>query len=275
MARRRMFSFEVVSSDRFLKLPATSQSFYFHLGVHADDEGFVSAPISLALLCKASDRDLQELQDAGYVIRFDSGVVLIVDWMLHNTIRKDRSVETIHRVERSMVVLVDGRYVLKTDLDPVAEVVTTKMTTKMSTNMTTETQTETTTQMTTEYDDFFADNLAPQNRIDQNIIEKNISDQSKQGEVFDKEAFEKWYDELEPVGLRDRERMNQNNISVVGPSVGQVSLYFKENKLDNIDPIGFYSYFQRKNWLDQNGKPIDDWKAMARKWNAQKQYVPL
>ena len=41
MAKRRMFSLDVVDTDSFLDLPASSQSLYFHLGMRADDDGFV------------------------------------------------------------------------------------------------------------------------------------------------------------------------------------------------------------------------------------------
>jgi hypothetical protein len=42
MAQRRMFSSQIVSSDEFLEMPLTSQALYFHLGMSADDDGFVS-----------------------------------------------------------------------------------------------------------------------------------------------------------------------------------------------------------------------------------------
>ena len=42
MANRRMFSLDVVDTDKFLDMPATSQNLYLHLGMRADDDGFVS-----------------------------------------------------------------------------------------------------------------------------------------------------------------------------------------------------------------------------------------
>ena len=44
MAKRRMFSLDVVDTDRFLDMPATTQNLYFHLGMRADDDGFVGSP---------------------------------------------------------------------------------------------------------------------------------------------------------------------------------------------------------------------------------------
>ena len=44
MANRRMFSKDVVETDKFLNMPLTSQALYFHLGMEADDDGFVASP---------------------------------------------------------------------------------------------------------------------------------------------------------------------------------------------------------------------------------------
>ena len=44
MANRRMFSLNVVDTDTFLEMPQSSQNLYFHLGMRADDDGFVSSP---------------------------------------------------------------------------------------------------------------------------------------------------------------------------------------------------------------------------------------
>ena len=41
MANRRMFSLTVVDTDQFMDMPASSQCLYFHLGMRADDDGFV------------------------------------------------------------------------------------------------------------------------------------------------------------------------------------------------------------------------------------------
>ena len=39
---RRMFSDEITMSDAFLNMPTESQNLYFHLGMNADDDGFIS-----------------------------------------------------------------------------------------------------------------------------------------------------------------------------------------------------------------------------------------
>ena len=42
MARKRMFSEDIVESDAFLSLSKEAQLLYFHLNMRADDEGFVN-----------------------------------------------------------------------------------------------------------------------------------------------------------------------------------------------------------------------------------------
>ena len=45
MANKRMFSVNVTETDAFYNLSAKAQALYFHLGMHADDDGFVSSPV--------------------------------------------------------------------------------------------------------------------------------------------------------------------------------------------------------------------------------------
>ena len=113
MAQRRMFSLQVVDTDRFLMLPISAQLLYFHLGMRADDDGFAASPKRIARCLGCRDRDLQLLVDQGLLISFDSGVVAITDWKLNNAIRADRYCGTIHLREKSMLrVADDKRYVL-------------------------------------------------------------------------------------------------------------------------------------------------------------------
>lgn len=100
MANRRMFSKDVIDSDRFLDMPPTAQNFYFHLGMQADDDGFVSAPKKVKRLSSATDDDLKLLIAKGFVIPFESGIIVIADWKLNNMLRKDRYKETIHKGEK-------------------------------------------------------------------------------------------------------------------------------------------------------------------------------
>lgn len=105
MANKRMFSRTVCESDTFLDLPGTSQRLYFFLGLYADDEGFLKNPKSVLRMISATNDDLNMLIFKGFVIPFDSGVIVITHWKLHNTIKNDRFHPTICAEERAMLTL--------------------------------------------------------------------------------------------------------------------------------------------------------------------------
>ncbi len=100
MAKRRMFSLDVVDTDMFLDLPASSQSLYFHLGMRADDDGFVSSPKRITTMVNASGDDLKLLIAKGFVIPFESGVCVIRDWKVNNYIQSDRYSPSIYIEEK-------------------------------------------------------------------------------------------------------------------------------------------------------------------------------
>ena len=111
MANRRMFSVEVVCTDKFLEMPASSQALYFQLGMKADDDGFVSAPKQITRMTNASDDDLRLLSSKGFIIPFESGVIVISDWKVNNYLRKDRYTETRHVIEKAKLQIVNDVYV--------------------------------------------------------------------------------------------------------------------------------------------------------------------
>ena|SRR3990167_79295 len=90
MANRRMFSKTVTNSGRFLMMPHTSQNLYWHLGMNADDEGFVEAVMVLRMT-NTNEQDLKVLEANGFIEIFDNNsVAKIVDWEENNWIRPDR-----------------------------------------------------------------------------------------------------------------------------------------------------------------------------------------
>ena len=90
MAERRMMAKSIIKSDRFLEMPMSSQLLYFHLLSDADDDGFINAPKSIMRVIGAKEDDMRVLQAKGYTIPFDSGVIVIKHWRIHNSLRKDR-----------------------------------------------------------------------------------------------------------------------------------------------------------------------------------------
>lgn len=103
MAQRRMFSLSVVDTDKFLDMPQSAQALYFHLGMRADDDGFVSSPKKILKVTGAANDDLKLLIAKNYIIPFDNGVCVITDWKQNNYLQKDRYKETIYSTEKSLL----------------------------------------------------------------------------------------------------------------------------------------------------------------------------
>jgi hypothetical protein len=101
MAERRMFAKTIIDSDAFLEMPTTSQLLYFHLSMRADDDGFVNKPKSLMRMVGCKDDDLKLLFAKKFLIPFESGVVVIKHWRIHNYIRKDTYTETKYKEEKA------------------------------------------------------------------------------------------------------------------------------------------------------------------------------
>lgn len=113
MADKRMFSITIIDSDAFLDMPLSTQALYFHLSMRADDEGFVNNPKKIQRVIGASDDDLKLLIAKSFLIPFESGVVVIKHWKIHNYIRADRLKPTNYEDERSqLTVKKNGSYTL-------------------------------------------------------------------------------------------------------------------------------------------------------------------
>ena len=108
-----MFSAQIVNSDSFLDMPMTSQALYFHLGMTADDDGFVS-PRKVLRMIGAGEDDLKVLLSKGFVIPFNSGVIVITHWKQNNYIQADRYTPTIYKDERAMLSSIQNVYTLDT-----------------------------------------------------------------------------------------------------------------------------------------------------------------
>lgn len=103
MAERRMFTKKITESDAFLDMPSSSQMLYFHLSMNADDDGFVNNPKKIQRMCGATDDDFKLLMAKRFVLLFDSGVIVIKHWKMHNYIQSDRYKPTDYAEEKSML----------------------------------------------------------------------------------------------------------------------------------------------------------------------------
>lgn len=111
MAQRRMFSKKITETDLFLDMPMSSQCLYFHLNMSADDDGFIGNAKTIRRMIGASEDDLKLLLAKEFLFPFDSGVVVVKDWKIHNYIRTDRYNETVYQEEKKQLKqLENGRY---------------------------------------------------------------------------------------------------------------------------------------------------------------------
>lgn len=116
MAERRMFTEKITDSDAFLDMPSSSQCLYFQLNMKADDDGFVNNPKKIVRSIKVSEDDLKLLIMKRFIIVFESGVIVIKHWRMHNYIRKDRYSATVYQEELAMLDIKDnGSYTIKND----------------------------------------------------------------------------------------------------------------------------------------------------------------
>lgn len=111
MSVRRMFSNQITSTDAFLDMPKGSQLLYFHLGMQADDDGFISSPKMVMRSIGSSEDELKILFAKKFLLSFDSGICVVKHWRINNQIRKDRYTETKYiREKTTLFVRENGAY---------------------------------------------------------------------------------------------------------------------------------------------------------------------
>ena len=113
MADRRMFTKKVTDSDDFISLGSAAQALYLHLNQGADDEGFTNQVQMAMFKAHASIDDLKVLLAKRFIIQFESGVIVIKHWRMHNTLRKDRFTPTNFQEElKQLGIKSNGSYTL-------------------------------------------------------------------------------------------------------------------------------------------------------------------
>ncbi len=117
-----MIAKRVVESDAFLDMPLSAQALYFHLNFSADDDGFVNNPKKIRRSCGASEDDFKLLLLKNFIIHFESGIIVIKHWKIHNYIQKDRYKPTDYQEEKSLLTLKDTKeYEISDDINDVSE----------------------------------------------------------------------------------------------------------------------------------------------------------
>ena len=129
MAERRMMAKSVIETDHFMDMPISSQCLYFHLLLRADDDGFIKNPSAIRREVGCGEDDMKLLVAKQFILPFDTGVIVIRHWKIHNYIRKDMYHPTECQAERGLLtggadktayapkegVQIQGRNVIVTD----------------------------------------------------------------------------------------------------------------------------------------------------------------
>jgi hypothetical protein len=116
MAKRRMLSSDVISTDAFLGMSLRARELYVHLTLAGDDDGFVSNVVMTTRSVGATKKHVNELVDNGYLLQFDGGLCLIAHWLVANTVKRtDTYHPTIYQREMSLVTAEGGVYRLLTE----------------------------------------------------------------------------------------------------------------------------------------------------------------
>ncbi len=115
MTKKRSFSPDITEENKFYNLPLTAQALYFHLGMIADDDGVVNRVHSLANYLGADINDIDALINQGYLLKISESKKLYVltDWLINNTIRKDRYKPTMYGEELAKIGIDHRRYYLR------------------------------------------------------------------------------------------------------------------------------------------------------------------
>ena len=118
MAERRMFAKRIIDSDAFTELPPTTQALYFHLCMGADDDGF-NNQIRRGMFNAHADRnDFDMLIQKRFIIPFESGVIVIKHWRMHNLIKSDRYKHTAYIDEMAAIILKENGVYVESETEP-------------------------------------------------------------------------------------------------------------------------------------------------------------
>lgn len=110
---KKMFDQSVIESDAFLGLSMEAQLLYIHLNFEGDADGFIDNVTKIIRICGVKRDALEDLVNAGFLIRFENGLHVVTHWWVNNQMRRDRYTPTKHMAEKGMLMRGEnGEYVL-------------------------------------------------------------------------------------------------------------------------------------------------------------------
>lgn len=231
MAERRMFAKTIIDSDAFLDMPQSTQLLYFHLSMRADDDGFINNPKSITRNVKCNEDDLRILIAKKFIIPFESGVVVIKHWRIHNYIRNDRYKETKYKEEKASLSY-DENNAYTQNLLPVyqTDTIGIPLVSKMDTQ-----------------DRIGKDRIGKDRIEEKTILTDGKKEPPSGGQCLENAKSEK------PKRF-------------VKPTVEEVAAYCAERK-NGVDAERFVDFYESKGWKVGNS-PMKDWRAAVRNWES-------
>lgn len=245
LAERRMFSKAVVDSDRFLDMALSAQALYFHFGIHADDDGFISNPKKIQRAIRANDGDFKELIREGYVLIFESGVIVITDWKKNNFLRSDRHKETSQIAEKRQLGLIDGSYIKLEDAKNLGLLDSVEPAIKQKQKRLPRSEEDDDNQPSTV--GIPVGNQSVTSRYTQNSIDKNSIDKISK----------------ESSGSSEPTRFQK-------PSIIDIEVYCNEKGYKNVDAEYFWNHYENVGWRVGKNK-MKSWKLAVANWEKRQQ----
>ena len=238
MAKRRMISTDVVSTDAFLGMSLRARELYVHLNLEADDDGFIPSALKVTRMVGASKKHLIELVDKGYLIAFEGGLHLVTHWLLNNQIRKARYVPTIYQKEKALVTTKGKVYRLLTEEELAKKAAE---------------EEQIGVQMDAKKDAVWA----PKGAQADDALDAQIS---KDKDSTEKERLEqKRQDEGDNV---------KTSPSLIIPSERELLEYADSIGYQGFNPEKFLTYYGSRNWKLPGGMPVTDWRLQVDSWKA-------
>ena len=279
MAKRRMFMENLIESDEFCSLPHSSQALYFHLNMAADDDGMVGNPQRIMRSLRITKRSFDQLLESGYIIGFESGVVVITHWLSNNNIRKDRYTPTRFKNEFSSLKIQDEAMYIKASSEISADILP-------------QNRNQNAPQVSIGKDSLVEDREVELRKDEFSVAEERLAefskaeaseDEPREGEI--REEKERIVYSLSEKEI-NKEKESSEEDSFENDKSFSVSLLDEEKPVKTerdrfvstvklhlmteyktIDDKGFIDYYERRGWIDENNKVIiASYKKYLREW---------
>lgn len=238
MAERRMFSKKIIDSARFIKMPASSQALYFHMGIRADDDGVVEG-YNVMRMIGATEDDLKVLVAKGFVTILNEDLVAYInDWKEHNLIRADRKVDSVYKNLLLQIV-------------PEVQLLEPKQRSDVKKKQSKEFSGQPMDNQWTTNGQSMDSEMSAQDRLDKdNIGQYNIG---------------KYYiEDVQQAEQSTTKTQKSKSRKFVKPTIEEIRNYCIERK-NNISAQYFYDYYEANGWkVGKNS--MKDWKATVRNW---------